>query len=508
MIAPKTRYGPKSTNTEKHDIGEASSSSSSQKPRPLSPEVQKATKQLLRLLPESYKLTTLPKEKELVALIEPSHYLLLSQAFPSTRVLVKVKTCPSLSHSGIASSDAPASPEKGKGKDVTEEDQVLEALVYLKPDSCVPPSAIYLSTSARKSLNLSGKAFELLQISAVTRQEDRERHEEQESSVTAEQHPDVDASLETPQLAGFEKHSAKALKFIEQAIASSKIISSSSSTAGMLICGGAGSGKTSLIEQIAQQTQDHPAILARTQYVKCAQLVNLRIPQLKARLEEEFTAAAWYAPALIIFDDLDHLIPAEVEHIDSFRSLHIANLFTSIATKASRNNGIVLLATAKAPESLHAQLAQSHFFSERIILIAPDKDARKAILTTVARAKMATSPDLIFTEDLNFASIAAQTDGYLPVDLRDLVDRALHQAAIRAGKSGRVTLELSPADVRAAQADFTPLSLRDVKLQKSEVEWGDIGGLQETRRVLRETLEWPTKYGAIFASSPLRLRSG
>ncbi|CCO29321.1 Peroxisome biosynthesis protein PAS1 AltName: Full=Peroxin-1 [Rhizoctonia solani AG-1 IB] len=28
------------------------------------------------------------------------------------------------------------------------------------------------------------------------------------------------------------------------------------------------------------------------------------------------------------------------------------------------------------------------------------------------------------------------------------------------------------------------------------------------RRVLRETLEWPTKYGAIFAKCPLRLRSG
>jgi peroxin-1 len=26
--------------------------------------------------------------------------------------------------------------------------------------------------------------------------------------------------------------------------------------------------------------------------------------------------------------------------------------------------------------------------------------------------------------------------------------------------------------------------------------------------VLRETLEWPTKYGPIFAQSPLRLRSG
>ncbi len=73
--------------------------------------------------------------------------------------------------------------------------------------------------------------------------------------------------------------------------------------------------------------------------------------------------------------------------------------------------------------------------------------------------------------------------------------------------------------------DFVPLSLRDVKTQKSDITWSDVGGeasfndcfslwlklllgLKETKRILRETLEWPTKYGPIFAQSPLRLRSG
>ena len=77
-------------------------------------------------------------------------------------------------------------------------------------------------------------------------------------------------------------------------------------------------------------------------------------------------------------------------------------------------------------------------------------------------------------------------------------------------------------DFATAQAAFTPLSLRGVTLQKSEVRWSDIGGeyskkpirakvlpgLSEPRRVLRETLEWPTKYAQIFANCPLRLRSG
>lgn len=63
-------------------------------------------------------------------------------------------------------------------------------------------------------------------------------------------------------------------------------------------------------------------------------------------------------------------------------------------------------------------------------------------------------------------------------------------------------------DFVKAQADFVPLSLRDVKLHKSDTTWADIGGLKETKRVLRETLEWPTKYGPIFSQSPLRLRQG
>lgn len=39
-------------------------------------------------------------------------------------------------------------------------------------------------------------------------------------------------------------------------------------------------------------------------------------------------------------------------------------------------------------------------------------------------------------------------------------------------------------------------------------DWNRIGGLDETKRVLKETLEWPVKYSRIFAQCPLRLRSG
>ena len=46
----------------------------------------------------------------------------------------------------------------------------------------------------------------------------------------------------------------------------------------------------------------------------------------------------------------------------------------------------------------------------------------------------------------------------------------------QAHTDGLVQTTLTPADFSAAQVDFVPHSLRDVKLQKSEIAWADIGG--------------------------------
>ena len=77
---------------------------------------------------------------------------------------------------------------------------------------------------------------------------------------------------------------------------------------------------------------------------------------------------------------------------------------------------------------------------------------------------------------VNFALLATMTEGYLATDLQDLVARAVHEAAMRTS-SGDGGISLRQADFEAAQVDFVPLSLRDIKLQKSDIAWSDIGGM-------------------------------
>ncbi len=108
---------------------------------------------------------------------------------------------------------------------------------------------------------------------------------------------------------------------------------------------------------------------------------------------------------------------------------------------------------------------------------------------------------------LNYTLISNITEGYSASDLQDLIDNALKGWLIRQASSSTGDL-LDLRDFEKAAVECKPRSLRDIKLQTSNVEWADVGGLRETKAVLRETLEWPTKYGAIFRNCPLRLRSG
>lgn len=106
------------------------------------------------------------------------------------------------------------------------------------------------------------------------------------------------------------------------------------------------------------------------------------------------------------------------------------------------------------------------------------------------------------------SSLGTMTEGYLPGDLKQLLERALHAASIRIIKTNPSHPSLLKEDFDTAKADFIPVSLKGIQLHKSEVKWNDIGGLEEVRQTLKETLEWPSKYPKLFEDIPLRPRSG
>ncbi|KIK68962.1 hypothetical protein GYMLUDRAFT_80351 [Collybiopsis luxurians FD-317 M1] len=282
----------------------------------------------------------------------------------------------------------------------------------------------------------------------------------------------------------------------------------------LLITGRAGVGKTSIVKAVARASQQNPKTYTYTHYVDVAPYADKPVSVIKSLFRYWLEIALWHKPTILILDNIHELLGIESEQSDSFRTRHITELFLSMfsssAHSASVNfRGVILLATAPSSASLHPLTNAAHIFEEVVNVTPPNKNARRDILSQIVRDRLNGANGLTQSVEspINFTYLATQTEGYCATDLQDLTSRAIHQVSMRMANENKAPV-LSMADFEAARTDFVPLSLRDIKLEKSDVSWADIGGLHETRRILRETLEWPTKYGPIFSQSPLRLRSG
>jgi peroxin-1 len=330
----------------------------------------------------------------------------------------------------------------------------------------------------------------------------------------------------------------------------------------VLLTGALGSGKSSVSHLLAHRLRSD--MLFHTTYFSCRKLVTdeTRVSTIKETFTRVFMSASWGArlggKSLVILDDLDKLCPVEteLEVSENGRSRQISECLCALVRQyCGRDSGVVLLATAQAKESLHNVIVGGHVVREIVGLKAPNKEGRRRVMEIVVKQNMV-DPDIhdkstygsrpatadgsasegedggwmegasvtsqpaspskdgfIVSPDLDFLDLAGETDGYMPGDLVLLVARARSEALIRSVSQTPKNVEstnvqLSRGDFTSALKGFTPASLRNVTLQTSTTTFASIGGLHATRKILLETLQYPTTYAPIFAQCPLRLRSG
>ena len=328
---------------------------------------------------------------------------------------------------------------------------------------------------------------------------------------------------------------------------STNILHSSS----VLLTGGLGSGKTSIVQHLTNRLRkDH---LYHTSYFPCRTLITdeTRVSTIKETLQRLFGTASWGARlggrSLVVLDDLDRLCPVETELQvggENGRNRQVSELLCNIVRRfCGRDSNVILLATAQGKEAVHNVIIGGHVVRETMSMKAPSKDIRRKVLEHLVAQKKQTrpahgkqhsigsnanawmdgsdserpeskdnEPGFEVEESIDFLDIAGQTDGYMAGDLSLLVSRARSEALIRAvtetSDNLHSTVTLTSTDFAAALKGFTPASLRNVNLQSSTTTFSSIGGLHETRKILLETLQYPTTYAPIFAQCPLRLRSG
>jgi transitional endoplasmic reticulum ATPase len=69
-------------------------------------------------------------------------------------------------------------------------------------------------------------------------------------------------------------------------------------------------------------------------------------------------------------------------------------------------------------------------------------------------------------------------------------------------------LEVTEADFKQALKGIEPSALREVFVEVPDVTWNNVGGLEETKEKLRETIQWPLEYPEVFDQMDMQSAKG
>lgn len=277
--------------------------------------------------------------------------------------------------------------------------------------------------------------------------------------------------------------------------------------------GSPGMGKTTLLQQVAKKLVFQHNIYVK--YVDCDSLLDSsNLGRMKQFLQECCSLCYWHAPSVILLDNASTLFPsvksedpqqqAQLQRGGATSTKLAMSLINNIqAISKNSSDAVRVILSSHNRSSLNDSLFDKHFVSEIFTVKALDTDARSEMIQFFLE-----KANTQLGGGLKFRDIALETDGYSPLDLKLLVEKMCYNQRILQNEDASALL-LKKSIFTETLESFTPSSLQGVKLTKGTgVKWDDIGALAAPKKLLLETLEWPTKYAPIFANCPLHLRSG
>src|SRR6056297_281288 len=274
---------------------------------------------------------------------------------------------------------------------------------------------------------------------------------------------------------------------------------------GVLLHGPPGTGKTLMAKAVANE------IDAYFTNISGPEIMSKYYGESEEQLREVFEEAEENAPAIVFIDEIDSIAPKRGETSGDVERRVVAQLLSLMDGLESRNEVVVIGATNRV-DAIDPALRRGGRFDREIEIGVPDKEGRKEILQVHTRG-------MPLTDDIDLEEYAENTHGFVGADLESLAKESAMNALRRIRpeldlESDEIDaevlerLQVSEGDFKDALKGIEPSALREVFVEVPDITWKDVGGLEDTKERLRETIQWPLEYPEVFETMDMESPKG
>jgi transitional endoplasmic reticulum ATPase len=273
---------------------------------------------------------------------------------------------------------------------------------------------------------------------------------------------------------------------------------------GVLLHGPPGTGKTLIAKAVANESG------ANFISIQGPEIMNKFYGQSEENLRNKFEEGIKNPPAIIFIDEIDSIAPKRSEVHGEVERRVVAQMLTLMDGMHNRGKVIVIGATNRV-DDMDPALRRPGRFDREIEIGVSDRQGRKEILQIHTRG-------MPLEKDFNIDYFAEITYGFVGADLAALTREAAMKSLRRylpeidldepIPEEILVKMNVTSDDFRDALKEIEPSALREVLVEVPLVNWDDIGGMEDMKQQLKETIEWPLKFPEAFKRMGIKPPTG